>query len=173
MKQEFSSANTSINSTKLPAIYSKIDWKKVRDNWYEIHDEMSWPFVLDYGCGRYTEHIKEFLMLNSIGLIRHDPYWGSDWGWDKIEPAVIVCSNVLNVIKEDENIQEIIDVITKYNKPYFITVYEGNKSGEGKVTKDNCYQRNQKIKSYCKNFQRVYKNVITQDDYEVYLKQED
>ena len=70
MKQEFSSANTSINSTKLPAIYNKIDWKKVRNNWYETHDEMSWPFVLDYGCGRYTEHINEFLMLNSIGLIR-------------------------------------------------------------------------------------------------------
>ena len=172
MKQEFSSANTSINSTKLPAIYGKINWEKVREKWYEIHEEVSWPFVLDYGCGRYTDHIKAFLASHSIDLIRYDPYWGSDWDWDKVEPAVIVCSNVLNVIKEDENIQEIVNTITKYNKPYFITVYEGNKGGEGKVTKDNCYQRNQKTKSYCKDFQRVYKNVITQENYKVYLKQE-
>ena len=80
MKQEFSSANTSINSTKLPAIYGKINWEKVRKKWYETHEEVSWPFVLDYSCGRYTDHIKAFLASHSIGLIRHDPYWGSDWG---------------------------------------------------------------------------------------------
>ena len=30
MKQKFSSANTSINSTKLPAVYKKIDWKAIK-----------------------------------------------------------------------------------------------------------------------------------------------
>ena len=44
MRQTFTSATTSINSTKLPAVYGKLPFKPVA--------------LLDYGCGKYTDHIR-------------------------------------------------------------------------------------------------------------------
>ena len=52
MKQEYKSANTSVNTVKLPAIYSKIDWLTLRAYLFSHHmiDEGQMPLVLDYGC---------------------------------------------------------------------------------------------------------------------------
>lgn len=170
MQQKYTSRNTSVNSTKLPAIYGRINWHKVRTEWYKTHNLLSTPYVVDIGCGRYTANIKNYLSQYGIGYLGHDPYWGSDEGWDKVVPALIICSNVLNVIEEDDNIDSLIETIQGYNRPYYITVYEGNGSGIGKVTKKDCYQRNAKAASYCKGNQIVYKNTITEPDYKVFLE---
>ena len=45
-----------------------------------------------------------------------------------------------------------------------VTVYEGDKSGAGRVTKADCYQRNERIGEYLKYFGEgfvVKKGVIT------------
>lgn len=49
MAQNFTSAATAVNGKagKLPAIYKKIDFEGLA--------------VLDIGCGRYTDHINDFV----------------------------------------------------------------------------------------------------------------
>lgn len=59
----YTSANTSINSEKLPRIFSKIS-----DIWEE------YSAVLDYGCGKYTDHIKGHCMQHNKCYLPVDPY---------------------------------------------------------------------------------------------------
>ena len=47
MAQTYTSKATSINRSKLPAVYNKAIF--------------SAPFVFDYGCGKYTDHIRQHL----------------------------------------------------------------------------------------------------------------
>ena len=47
MKQTFTSAGTSINRDKLPAVFRKADFTS--------------RAIFDYGCGKYTDHIREYL----------------------------------------------------------------------------------------------------------------
>lgn len=140
-EQKYTSADTSINSTKLPAVYNKKIFEKGNT-------------VLDYGCGKYTEHIKE--RMEEIGC---------DWaGYDKFnQPDDInnetkekmkdgfdigICSNVLNVIDSLDVIKDIIHEIKDCCKTAIFFIYEGNKSGEGKPTKKNCWQRNERTSKY-------------------------
>lgn len=61
MKQSVTSANTSINSKRLPAIYGKI---RLNEG----------DRVLDYGCGRYTEHLTRHCLENHAELFPFDPF---------------------------------------------------------------------------------------------------
>ena len=118
MEQKYTSKNTSVNKTKLPLVYSKIDWSKLKGK-----------KVLDYGAGKYTDHIREFLKSYKIKYFPFDPYNCSDKENNAALHAnvdVIICSNVLNVILEDEIIHNIHKFIRLGNKPYFITVWKGD-----------------------------------------------
>lgn len=137
---------TSINSVKLPAVYNKIDWSKVSGT------------VCDYGCGRYTDHIREFLKEKGIEYNGFDPYWAPD---GKIEGDIFICSNVLNVIQDEQEMYRIHNLLVNTGKPYFITVYEGDKSGMGRVTKKDCYQRNETLEDYAYEFEKIRKKVLT------------
>jgi len=141
-----SSKMTSVNSVKLPAIYNKIDWSKVSGT------------VCDYGCGRYTDHIREFLRKKEIGYNGFDPYWYPD---GIIEGDIFICSNVLNVIQDEQEMHRVHNVLINSGKPYFITVYEGDCSGMGRVTKVDCYQRNEPLKDYAYNGENIKKKVLT------------
>ena len=72
----------------------------------------------------------------------------------------IICSNVLNVISDNEIIYYILnrirDFIVYHKQAIFVTVYEGNKSGIGKITKKDCYQRNEPLSNYLKYFNDVF-----------------
>ena len=148
--QKYTSKNTSVNTTKLPAVYSKVCWDKLPLS----------AWVLDWGCGKDTTLIKERLNKYGFGYIGFDPNWLSDKD-NKIAESclgiahVFICSNVLNVIDDDNVIKDICSKAVKH-KYFFITVYEGDKSGVGKRSKEDCYQRNEKIKSYMKFFKNVY-----------------
>lgn len=151
MKQQFTSAATSINSKKLPAVYGKIK---------------SAPAVLlDYGCGRYTDHIRAALpetdylpydvynqpqQVNAATVARLDSLRSA------AVPVDVVCSNVLNVIAEDDIIRDIahqiMTVIRSGGGTAYITVYEGNRSGEGKQTGPDQYQRNAPLRDYLRFF---------------------
>lgn len=57
-----------------------------------------------------------------------------------------------------------------WDKHFFISVYEGNGSGIGKISKKDCYQRNEKTSKYCERLNnflymptwwQTYKGVIT------------
>lgn len=142
--QKFTSACTSINSSKLPAIYGKscINWR---------------TDILDYGCGRYTDHLEKAVSDRGGKWCGYDVY-----NYAKTENLnrkydVVICSNVLNVIAEDsvvENvIADIMNHVTECGKAYF-TVYVGNSTGIGKQTGNDSYQRNAKLIDYMQFFKR-------------------
>jgi len=146
--QIWESANTSINSKKLPAISKKVKWKDYRGK-----------KVLDFGGGKFN-NFKEWLYKEfNIDLLIYDKFNRSELenidalkSLNNGEVSLIICSNVLNVIKEDLIIKDIIKTVEGGKVPFIFTVYEGNRTGEGKPTKKDCYQRNQKLKEYQKFF---------------------
>ena len=61
-RQEFTSKNTSVNKAKLPAIYNKLNWEVINatNKAYAVDNT-----VIDYGCGKHTNHIINFLKILS------------------------------------------------------------------------------------------------------------
>lgn len=144
--QKYTSKNTSVNTTRVPAVYNKVCWDKLP----------ACVKVLDWGCGKDTTLTSEMLDKHGLVHVGYDPNWKTE-----IENVAatsllgiaeaFVCSNVLNVIDDDDIIRDICDKAAQH-KYFFITVYEGDKSGVGKRSKEDCYQRNEKVKSYLKYF---------------------
>lgn len=177
--QTYTSAATSINAAKLPAVYTRVS-----DSAYQWADKL-----LDYGCGRYTDHLIDYCLTHSNcpeedDYSRFCAWYGYDrynrpekWNAEALEgfaasekpftKRMIFCSNVLNVIDSDEVVAGIAGFLTAFaitGAAVMVTVYEGDKSGVGKPTKTDCYQRNEKIGEYLKYFGEgftVKKGVIT------------
>lgn len=143
MEQKYSSKNTSINSIKLPAIYNKYDFEKGST-------------ILDYGCGKYVNHIKNKMNDNGCTWYGYDKYNQTDEFNDVAERLmehkdyfdVGICSNVLNVIDNLDVIKDIIRKIKDCCKTAVFFIYEGNRSGEGNISKKDCWQRNEKTIKY-------------------------
>lgn len=152
--QTYTSKATSINKEKLPAVYRKA--------------AISAPVVFDYGCGKYTDHIREYLDTQcGAVLLPYDPFNQPREVNQKSRklltncimhdiPVDIICSNVLNVIDNDTSINTIAwniqNIVNKTGGIGYITVYEGNRSGIGKQTGPDQYQRNEPLRSYLKYF---------------------
>ena len=150
--QEYDSAATSINSTKLPAIYRMI---KLEPGTVGV----------DFGGGKFDNAV-EYLRDQDVTLCVYDPYnrsaehnrgvlrtlranGGADFA---------INSNVLNVIKEPEarkGVLENIKKITKSGAPIYITVYEGRGDAKERVTKSG-YQLNRKTQDYLEEIQEVF-----------------
>ena len=143
MAQTYTSANTSINNVKLPALYNKV---KLTGN------------VLDYGCGKYVEHLRRKALQSASSFWFYDKYnqskitnnealdFGYTYGFN-----TIVCANVLNVIDDETTICSILNelmCLLHRGGDIYIQIYEGDKSGTRKVTKCDCYQRNESVKAY-------------------------
>lgn len=155
MAQKYTSAGTSVNSRHLPAVYKRAVFTA--------------PFVLDYGCGKYTAHIAEHLHGQGRALFPFDPYNQPEEVNTRTQertrecvrhriPVDIVCSNVLNVIDDDYVVRSIVHFITTLvaatgGTAYF-TVYEGDRSGIGRKTGKDQYQRNQPLDYYVRFFDR-------------------
>lgn len=170
MEKVITSKNTSINKDKIPAIYSTL----AKHGIYGTH-------IFDVGCGKYTKHIKEFAKENYICAYWHgfDPYNQTKDHNDKItkvafdekyaderNPNVFVSSNVLNVIKGGNRQREYLQSIFRMMKGIdecYITVYEGNRSGIGKVTKKDCWQENKKLKEYFELVNMAYRDTHMSD----------
>lgn len=147
MKQEYTSAKTSINSKRVPAVFKKT-----------LKYMPKGSVNLDVGGGKFdtaTEFLdKEKSILNLI----YDPYNRTREHNQNVLNMInfvrgadtVTCSNVLNVIKEDEVLFDIAqlcyDSLNGYGSAFF-TVYEGNKSGVGRETVKG-YQRNEKLDRY-------------------------
>ena len=150
MEQIFTSAATSINSAKLPAVFKKLPEKPLA--------------LLDYGCGKYTDHIRA--ALPGVAYIPYDKYNQSPTVNRRARTYVrsfqaagvavdVVCSNVLNVIAEDAVIESIAADIRRIiagGGSAYITVYEGNRSGAGRQTGPDQWQRNEKLSAYLRFF---------------------
>jgi len=139
------SAGTSINSKKLPRIYSKLG-AQMRNREF-----------IDYGCGRYTDHLEKYATEQNAVAFFYDPYNRTERenaetmaAWTTRKIGFAICSNVLNVIDSDEAVTECIGrAVVLGNGTAFFTVYEGDKSGTGKETMGGeSWQRNMKLKDY-------------------------
>ena len=142
--QNYTSKKTSINKTKLPAIYSKLNLKD--------------QIILDIGCGKYIDHIKGYVNSQNGLWYGIDKYnqtpKHNEKTLEKVEKTgvtVIVISNVLNVIDDKRErlnvIDNALDIMGDYSV-MCITIYEGDKSGIGRETMRDCFQNNQPIKFY-------------------------
>lgn len=170
MSQTHTSATTSINKTKLPAVYNRFTLAPG-------------SVVLDYGCGRYTDHIRRHAAMQlCCAYLPFDPYNQprktnqkslikfTELTADTDLPAVVVCSNVLNVIDNDDTVQAVanhlVRLATMAGGRALVTVYEGDGSGNGRETGPDQWQRNEKIRSYLRFFPasaRIIKNTIVID----------
>jgi len=146
---------TSINSNRLPRLYGYLNRMVGLDN----------KTVLDLGCGNPKT---QELLRNSFPntrLILIDKFWNGT-GLNtraykaacKYQPDLVVISNVLNVIDQDEDMYDLLSSAAMMKAPIYITIYEGNKSGVGEETSRG-YQRNQPVKWYTKLFSPLYFNV--------------
>lgn len=152
--QTYTSAATSINRTKLPAVYGKA--------------QITAPVVFDYGCGKYVDHIRAHLRETyGAVLLPFDPFnQPRDVNWESrryihgcIEygiPVDVVCSNVLNVIDSDTSVRTIAwnieNIVRKTGGTGYVTVYEGDRSGTGRVTGRDQFQRNAPLRDYLRFF---------------------
>ncbi len=141
--QQYTSAGTSINAVKLPSIYKVL----------AKHDYIADCSILDYGCGRFTDHISAFAKengatsWNGADKYNQSPAHNEDVLSKTYDVAVL--SNVVNVIKEEAIIRDIIQDCLDHAPVCFISVYEGDKSGTGKATQGGkSWQRNQRKTDY-------------------------
>lgn len=150
--QEYTSENTSINKTKLPAVYNLIKLKPE-------------SLVVDFGGGKWDTAVEHFAK-EDITIVVYDPYNRSAEHNKEVLKILrenggadaAVNSNVLNVIKEPEarkNVLENIARITKPGAPIYITVYEGKGDGQEGPTKSG-YQLNRKTADYLEEIQEVF-----------------
>lgn len=151
--QTFTSSATSINRTKLPAVYRKA--------------ELSAGLVFDYGCGKYTDHIEAYVKTPHRVYLPYDPYNQPD-DVNKFSvtlvinamhvhyPVDVICSNVLNVIDDTDTIRKIAnhiqEIVEQTGGTAYITVYEGDRTCVGRATGNDQYQRNEPLRSYLKYF---------------------
>lgn len=160
--QEFTSAATSINKTKLPEAYStihkKIGWQKGTTH-------------IDIGGGKF-DNAKEF--LGNLGVEAHvyDPYNRTPEhnqevmeraGQGKADTASLF--NVLNVIKEPVYREDALRTAHKALKPggkVFISIYEGDKTGVGKKTKADSWQNNMPTAAHLPEVKKIFPNAKIQ-----------
>jgi hypothetical protein len=158
--QEYTSSSTSINSKKLPVGITKA---RKAGAWSEGDTN------LDIGGGRYDNTTEA---LNEEGAINYtyDPFNRTpEENADAVNSTgdgqadTVTVHNTLNVIKESKYRDRILRQAWNALKPggtLYITVYPGNKSGEGRATqKDQSWQENRPPSSYKAEVKRHFKNV--------------
>lgn len=159
--QTITSKMTSVNTSQLPAVWKKINW-----DWWALQRLTRKLRIVDYGCGRKATQEKVYLFLKmqkqSIGYFPYDPYWvDADTNGLAMrcltlynEADICVCANVLNVIDNLTTLNEIIQNIVQA-KEFVVQIYEGDKSRQGKKSKEDCYQRNEPVEDYQKLIESI------------------
>lgn len=152
--QEFTSENTSINSTKLPAVFNLVKFQPGTVN-------------LDYGGGRF-DNVADYLTQFDVINLVYDPFNRSTEHNKEVMRLIrehggadtATCSNVLNVIKEADVRLNVLENIASRLAPggtAYITVYEGVK-GKGEGPTKSGYQLNRPTQDYMDEVQSVFPN---------------
>jgi len=119
--------------------------------------------VLDIGGGKWNK-TTEALATRGVESKVYDPYNRTDeenhdaieWAFDHAEAVII--SNVLNVITSIPLRYKLLQSATKIAPIALITVYEGDKSGKGKQTRDG-WQENRRISTYIDELAPHYRKI--------------
>lgn len=121
--------------------------------------------VLDFGGGKYSE-AQEFLQSMGFVCEVYDPYNRSyDENLQALQQKydLMMCNNVLNVLTDTvlhyviQDMRLICDMcgITGV----IVTVYERDRNGQGRMTGDNTYQRNEKTADYIEPLKKHFSTV--------------
>lgn len=159
--QKYTSKDTAIVHKTVPYIVNHIDWQQFKGG-----------RCLDYGSGRPNPDTHYKIHKEGIQYYPYDPYWVDEWENKKamnLYPTIVICSNLLNVIDDDWEVKRIHDYIRGLKVPYFIKIYEGDRSGVGKETRKDCWQRNQTVNQYKYEDEIVYKGIITMPKYKNFI----
>jgi len=160
--QDITSADTSINRSKLPKLHSRLiaDWQKSGAAGKTIKR------ILDLGGGKFDNATEAHKKAGITSLV-YDPFNRTEEHNDKVIKQVkanpvdaVVIANVLNVIEERGNQVQVLRQAYNAVAPggaVHISVYEGNKSGKGKVTKKG-FQQNKPLKDYMSTVKKVFKD---------------
>ncbi|MDV3429122.1 MAG: hypothetical protein LIR50_19190 [Bacillota bacterium] len=143
VRQKYSSAVTSINGSKLPSVFRKVEWVEGTRN-------------LDYGGGKYDIATNWLLDHKNVRNYIYDPYNRTfEHNLEILAKKpfdTITLSNVLNVVMEKEVRETILShcyLLLRTNGTLYISVYEGDKSKVAKVNeKRNSCQLNRPLKDY-------------------------
>lgn len=156
-EQQYTSAATSINSAKLPALFHMVDFAEGSIN-------------LDYGGGRF-DNVAEYLEseYGATNLVYDKYNRSADHNREVLAQIrqnggadTVTCSNVLNVIAEESERLAVLRNCKRYLKSggtCYITVYEGDGKGEGAPTKSG-YQLNRKTKDYEDEIKQVFPGAV-------------
>lgn len=164
IQQSFTSKGTSINCSKLPRAYRFVI--------------PAGAVVVDYGCGRYTEHLQRSAIERGWTWYGYDPFNRTD---AENRPAVdvlqsrsadfVICSNVLNVIDSDAAVNDVIRAAADAAKIAAVfTVYEGNGTGTGKQTGPDAFQRNEKRAAYVDRIESIGYKAARRGDFIIVTK---
>jgi len=148
--QKYTSAETSINLTRTPAIAKLVDWKPGTTN-------------IDLGCGKKPELMIEYLKTQGVVGVGIDPYNRTKIqnreARSKVRKAdTVTISNVLNVIKEKKYRRELLETakgMVKATGKVLITVYEGDRSGKGRATSKG-WQEHRATGDYVAELKKVF-----------------
>ena len=123
--------------------------------------------LLNFGCGKWPELTEQYLQSKIKNLIvdNYDPNSSSEAVIKTLprdyQCEVVLCANVLNVLDDDQ----LRDCIVQLRRIPFalcvIQIYEGNKSGNGKKTRDG-FQRNARTPVYLQHIKSIF-----DDDYTI------
>lgn len=137
--QTRTSKNTDINGRqgKLPRPFSLFEFSPGQT-------------VFDYGCGRETELVRSKVEEQGAIYIPYDKYHESAGSLEDLEKGVdvVVCSNVLNVIDDDETILVIIKRICNNCHKAIFKVYEKNGDSKGNESGNDQWQTNYPLSWY-------------------------
>lgn len=150
------SKTTSINSTKVPAVFRLVrDWTPGQVN-------------VDIGGGRYDTATNYLWQTYGVHNVIIDPYnrtpeWNEAARSMARNAGSATISNVLNVIPE---LGARLDVLRQAHElitpgaPVYITVYEGDGSGTGRQTGADSWQENRKLGSYLEEVREIFPDAV-------------
>lgn len=138
MFEQSKTINTSLK--QVPAQVKIIDWSKHKKD-----------MTLDYGAGRHPKLVQEYLKKEGVKWVEsYDPYNSEISTKPEGEFDVILCSNVLNVIARENDLEDLIaDLSHKLHEDgtAYVQVYTGDRSGKaGETTRG--WQRNSLLVHY-------------------------
>lgn len=160
MPQEYSSKQTCHNHWQLPQLFKLASFK-------------AGTTCLDYGGGAFDTSI-EYLQKFGVAAQVYDPFNRTKEHNEEVIKWVneidgvdyLTCSNVLNVIKEEEVRKNVLINIWNLGKNgatvYFV-IYEGNRSGIGKESTKG-WQNNRRAAQYLYEIREVFPDVKKKGD---------
>lgn len=156
MKQEHTSKDTSLNQIG-----------RAVKGYNEYFGFRKGATVLDYGGGKYDKAIA-YGKSQGFNLVVYDPfnrtpeYNARSIAIYKKSPDYITCSSVLNIIKEDAIVEDVVRKIRNLAKKGTVVVFkihEGDGKGIGYRTIKG-WQRNEKMMAYYPLLLKYFPNMV-------------